>query len=204
MENLYLKHREADVLTLINRKMLIHKQLQHPARTYVVYSDLHGSYEKFIHWLKNGLGYYRIAVKENLGDAYSSDILEIYESLLFLVNRTRIEELEKFIEGQTESFDHASFYFFPVNKKFLTYLDRLKKLGLSNKRILEDILIVLRGITRGDERRIVKVVPKEHLENILKLYVKNDEQSYNALLHFQVIFRACAGNIEELWRSPQG
>jgi fructose-1,6-bisphosphatase III len=182
MDSLYLKHRDADVLTLINRKMLIHKQLQHPARTYVVYSDLHGSYDKFIHWLKNGLGYYRIAIKENLGDAYSNDILEIYEGLLFLVNRTRIEELEKFIEGETESFDHSSFYFFPVNKKFLTYLDRLKKLGLSNKRIIEDILIVLRGITRGDERRIVKVVPKEHLENILKLYIKNDQKSYNALI----------------------
>lgn len=182
MESLYLKHRDADVLTLINRKMLIHKQLEHPARTYVVYSDLHGSYDKFIHWLKNGLGYYRIAVGENLGDAYSSEILEIYEGLLFLVNRTRIEELEKFIEGETQSFDHASFYFFPVNKKFLSYLDRLKKLGLSNKRILEDILTILRGITRGDERRIVKVVPKEHLENILKLYIKNDQKSYNALI----------------------
>jgi fructose-1,6-bisphosphatase III len=182
MESLYLKHKDADVLTLINRKMLIHKQLVHPARTYVVYSDLHGSYEKFIHWLKNGLGYYRIAVNENLGDAYSSEILEIYEGLLFLVNRTRIEELEKFIEGETESFDHASFYFFPVNKKFINYLERLKTLGLSKKRIIEDILTILRGITRGDERRIVKVVPKEHLENILKLYIKNDPKSYNALI----------------------
>ncbi len=182
MDSFYQKHRDADVLTLINRKMLIHKQLEHPPRTYVVYSDLHGSYDKFIHWLKNGFGYYRIAVKENLGDAYSQEILEIYEGLLFLVNKTRIDELEKFIEGKIDTFDQSTFYYFPVNKKFISSLSKLKTLGLSKKRILEDILTILRGITRGDERRIVKVVPKEHLENILKLYIKNDQKSYNALI----------------------
>ena len=85
------KYKDTEVLSLINRKMLIHKQLQKPPRTYVVYSDLHGSYEKFLHWLKNGLGYYKIAVKDFLGKAYSEEILHIYEYLLYIVNKAKLK-----------------------------------------------------------------------------------------------------------------
>jgi len=176
------KYKNKEVLSLINRRMLIHKQLQRPSRTYVVYSDLHGSYEKFLHWLKNGMGYYKIAVEEFLGKAYTKEILQIYECMLFLVNKAKIDDLEKFIEGEKESFHSDEFFPRPVSRKFLSYLAKLEAKGISKKQIIEDILIILRGITRGDERRIVKTVPEEHLENILKLFVAHDPESDEAML----------------------
>ncbi|RLA62213.1 MAG: hypothetical protein DRQ89_09995 [Epsilonproteobacteria bacterium] len=183
LKDIFLKkYKNTAVLSLINRKMLIHKQLQKPPRTYVVYSDLHGSYDKFLHWLKNGLGYYKIAVKDFLGKSYSTEILQTYECLLYIVNKAKIDDLEKFIEGEKKSFYPDDFFSRPVSKDFLSYLDKLEAKGLSRKNIIEDILILLRGITRGDERRIVKTVPKEHLENISKLYMINDVESYDAML----------------------
>jgi fructose-1,6-bisphosphatase-3 len=183
LKNIFLeKYKNKEVLSLINRRMLIHKQLQQPARTYVVYSDLHGSYEKFLHWLKNGLGYYKIAVKDFLGNAHSEEILQIYECLLYLVNKAKIDDLEKFIEGNKKTFHSDEFFPRPISKKFLSYLGKLEEKGISKKRIIEDIFVLLRGITRGDERRIVKTVPEEHLENILKLYVAHSPQSDEAML----------------------
>ena len=89
------KYKGSGVLSLINRKLLIHKQLERPPRSYVVYSDLHGSYDKFVYWLKNGFGYFKLCIQEILGDSYSEQICQSYEKLLLLVNRTRFDSIKK-------------------------------------------------------------------------------------------------------------
>jgi fructose-1,6-bisphosphatase-3 len=176
------KYRHTDVNTLINRKLLIHKQLEKPSRTYVVYTDLHGSFEKFIQWLKNGMGYYRIAISEILGDSYDSDIYSLYERLLLIVNRNRINAFLLYIEGRIEKFDHEHYFFAGIPGDFLETLDELEAKGLTRKRILKDLLDVLRKITRGDEHRIFKAVPRAFQENMLTLFFRQDVAPYEAVL----------------------
>ena len=178
------KYRDKSVPFLINRKLLIHKQLERPSRTYVVYSDLHGSYEKYTHWLKYGLGYYRIAISEILGSSYSANIYHLYEKLFLVVHKNRINAIKKHIEQNLDGadYDPKNFFSEPVPRRFLDILKELEQCGLSRRRILADILTLLRLITRGDEHRIIKVVPSMFLENVLKLYFKQDRSSYNSLV----------------------
>ncbi len=175
------KYKEEDVNVLINRKLLIHKQLERPSRTYVVYSDLHGSYEKYVAWVKNGLGYYRIVISEILGAAYSEEIERQYERLYLLINRTRIKSIEDCIAGKTESYDPKNYFAEAIPKSFICALNDLEKKGLSKLRILEDLMVVLRAITREDEHRIISKIPPLFLENILKLYFRQEEKSYESL-----------------------
>lgn len=184
LKDFYLaKYQDEDVSRLINRKLLIHKQLEKPSRTYVVYSDLHGSYEKYLHWLKNGLGYYRIAVSEILGAAYSEKVYHRFEALFLLINRARVNSIERYIqENNNRTYDIRDFFSESVPKKFITTLKELENVGLSKKRILEDILRILRLITRGDEHRIIKASPPHYMENILKLYFKDERKSYYSML----------------------
>jgi len=176
------KYADSNVAFLINRKLLIHKQLEKPTRTYVVYSDLHGSYEKFVQWLKNGMGYYRIAISEILGQRYSDEIYTLYERLLLIVNRARIAELERFLGGGLPAFDHQSYFMGKVPFEFVNTIRELEKRALTRKRILKDLLDVARKITRGDEHRIFKAIPGMFQENMLKLYFRQDRASYEALL----------------------
>lgn len=176
------KYSEMDINFLINRKLLIHKQLGAPSRTYVVYSDLHGSYDKYLFWIKNGLGYYQIAISEILGAYYSEEIEKCYERLFLLVNRTKINAIDKYITGEKDSFKNEHYFYEPVTNKFITTLNHLEKLGLTKERIIKDLLIVLRSITRGDEHRIIKKIPSLFLENIIKLYFKKDKESYESLI----------------------
>lgn len=176
------KYDGQDMFDLINRKLLIHKQLEKPPRTYVVYSDLHGSYEKFLHWLKNGMGYYKIAVQRVLGDSYSSQITECYEQLLLIVSRTRFEAIERFIESDEEDFNDEDHFLSPVAGDFADVVERLELYGLTRRRVLLDNLKLLREITLGDERRIIKLVPQRFLENILKLFHQNDRESFEGLV----------------------
>lgn len=176
------KYRAKSPFELINRKLLIHKQLEKPPRTYVVYSDLHGSYEKFLHWLKNGLGYYRIAVNNTLGESYSKPITECYEQLLLIINRRRFEAIEEFIQSSSEEFDNRAHFFDPVPHEFNLVLDHLEDFGLTKRRILLDCLRLLQDITKGDERRIIKMVPHQYLENILQLYHQTDAESFEGLV----------------------
>jgi fructose-1,6-bisphosphatase III len=176
------KYRSHDVNTLVNRKLLIHKQLEKPARTYAVYTDLHGSYEKFIQWVKNGMGYYRVAISEILGDSYSSDIYSLYERLLLIVNRNRINAFLRYIKGDIEKFDHEHYFFAKIPGDFIETLTELESMGLTRKRVLKDLLNVLRRITRGDEHRIFKAVPRLFQENILMLFFKRDIGPYEAVL----------------------
>ncbi len=178
----YDKYRDEDTTFLLNRKLLIHKQLARPARTYVVYSDLHGSYDKYLYWLKNGMGYFKISVTEILGASYSSHIYESYERLLLLVNRTRVDTVDKFINGELDAYDPQHYFYESVPKTFIDCLDDLEKYGLTKRRIINDLLVLLRNITRGDEHRIIKAVPPMFLENILKLYMKKDRPSYESML----------------------
>lgn len=175
------KHKDESTLELINRKLVIHKQLEQPPRTYVVYSDLHGSYEKFIYWLKNGLGYYKIAINDHLGPRYSDAILEQYEKLLLLVNRTRINNAVKNMESGLEN-PLADYFTEGVPTQYKTTIDQLNTFGLTDTSILSDLIILLRGVTRGDERRIIKTIPTMFLENILKLYGQKDHPSGKALI----------------------
>lgn len=176
------KHQDLDLLSLINRKLLIHKQLERPSRTYCVYSDLHGSYEKLIYWYRNGLGYYKIAVQEIIGEFYNENICELYEKLLLLVNRTRINKIEQCIESARLEYDPTEIFYEKVPQEFIVTLTKLEELNLSRRSVIEDILKLLRGITRGDERRIIKVVPQNFLENFLKLYNEGDKPSYDSLI----------------------
>ena len=130
------KYRGYPVPELINRKLIIHKQLERPPRTYVVYSDLHGSSEKFLHWLKNGMGYYKIAVERTLGKSYSTEICESYEMLLYAVNRKRIDALEKFVESDQDTFDEQHHFFEGVTPQFRVSVENLISAGLSRQRIL--------------------------------------------------------------------
>lgn len=162
--------------------MIIHKQLVRPPRSYVVYSDLHGSYEKFIYWLKNGFGYFKIAVNECLGKKYDQHTLHSFEVLLLLINRGQVDRMVSFIEGPEDGKRPPQFFYGTVSKDFVTELKALEEKGLSKKVILVDLVALLRNITRGDERRIIKFIPTEFLENILKLYQGEDEDCYQALL----------------------
>jgi len=175
------KHKNLPILELLNRKLLIHKQLEQPPRAYVVYSDLHGSYEKFIFWLKNGLGYYKIAIQDHLSSKYSSEICEKYERLLLLVNRKRINNVIANIDSGLEN-PLADYFSEGVPSDFKTTIDQLNTFGLTDNSILSDLLILLRGVTKGDERRIIKTVPTMFLENILKLYGQMDHPSGKALI----------------------
>ena len=176
------KYHNRKAVDLINRKLLIHKQLEKPPRTYAVYSDLHGSYEKYLHWLKNGMGFYKIIVAQVLGESYASSITECYERLLFVINRRKFDTIERFIESDDDDLDLRSYFFEPVPKEFVVILSRLGELGLTHRRVLLDSIQLLRSITRGDERRIIKMVPQEYLENILKLFHQNDEESFEGLV----------------------
>ena len=69
-----------------------------------------------------------------------------------------------------------------VPKKFVLAIQELEGHGLSKKRILKDILEILKGVPRGDERRSIKIVPPAFLENILKLYAPTDDSSYEAVV----------------------
>ena len=177
------KYDAKSAVELINRKLLIHKQLEKPPRTYAVYSDLHGSYEKYLSWLKAGLGYYKICVNEVLGESYSESITECYERLLYFINRTRYEAMERFVHSDKETYDQKEHFFEPVPKEFVEVLHRLEELGLTKRRVLLDCLALLKQITRGDERRIIKIVPVEYLENILKLFHQDDEECFEGLLN---------------------
>ncbi len=176
------KYRSQDVNTLVNRKLLIHKQLEKPARTYAVYTDLHGSYEKFIQWVKNGMGYYRVAISEILGDSYSQDIYSLYERLLLIVNRDRINAFLSYIKGDIKDFDHEHYFFARIPGDFIETLNELEATGLTRKRVLKDLLDVLRKITRGDEHRIFKAVPRVFQENMLMLFFRRDVAAYEAVL----------------------
>ena len=177
------KHKLMPVMDLISRKLLIHKQLNKPPRSYVVYSDLHGSWEKFIHWMKNGLGYFGILVEEALGDSYSREICTSFEQLLLLVNRTRFEGLAKAIDEGDENYQVGSIFEEKVPKEFIRCLERLgEDHGLSKARVLKDMIFILRLITKGDERRIIKSVPSSFLENVLKLYSQDDKESFDSLI----------------------
>ena len=185
------KFSDCDVWQLINRKMIIHKQLERPNRTYVVYSDLHGSYEKFMHWLKSGMGLFRIAVSENLGKLYRKEILDCYEQLLYVSNRPLFDELDKLINNphseeckaryQAADFFNDSLHS-TVSFKYIEVCQHLEKCGLTHKHILFDLLHILRGITKRDERRIIKTIPADFLENILKLFQGEEEEGYESLV----------------------
>ena len=177
-----LKHSETDVEFLINRKLLIHKQLEKPSRTYAVYTDLHGSYEKFLQWLKNGMGYTRIAVSEILGNDYDSDIYALYERLLLVVQRDRVSAIQAYLDGEMDEFDHRLYFFAQVPARFVDTLEALEGKNLTRKRVLKDLLNLLRAITRGDEHRIFKAIPRTYQENMLKLYFQKDTATYEALL----------------------
>lgn len=176
------KHQDRGVMFLIDRKLLIHKQLEKPARTYVVYTDLHGSYEKYLQWLKNGLGYYRIAVSEILGQEYHEDIVTLYQRLLLVVNRDRIDRLRRYVERESDQFDHEEYFFSSVPARFTRTLDELEEHGLTPKRILKDLFLMLRAITRGDEHRLFKAVPSKFQEILVVMFFKNDWSSYDALI----------------------
>lgn len=182
------KYGDKDVSFLINRKLLIHKQLEKPSRAYVVYSDLHGSYRKYIHWLRNGFGYFHIAVSEVLGQSYTSEVHSHYERLFLVVQRDWIREVELCTdrkegkEGKEGGLDHKRFFFTRVPKAFVQALDAIEAMHITPRRIIRDILEVLRRITRGDEHRIFKSVPSAFQENILKLYYSRDDSSFEALL----------------------
>ncbi|MBQ47587.1 MAG: hypothetical protein CMP10_08980, partial [Zetaproteobacteria bacterium] len=177
------KHRDMPVMDLISRKLLIHKQLEKPPRTYVVYSDLHGSWDKYLYWMKNGLGYFKIVIEEILGESYSSEICQCFEQLLLIVNRTQFENITTAIDKDELTYDAPDIFSIPVPKEFLLTLDQLgSQHGLSRQRILKDTLHLLRSITRGDERRIIKSVPASFLENVLKLYASADKISFDGLV----------------------
>lgn len=176
------KYRNESVPFLINRKLMISKQLEKPARTSVVYSDLHGSYEKYLQWLKAGMGYFRIAISEIMGQNYSPEITEQYERLFLLVNRTRLNAIARHIEEGKDIYTSEDFFFESVPQKFRETIDSIEKNGLTRKRILEDLLKFLRLITREDEHRIIKAVPPMFLENILKLFFKTERNSYESML----------------------
>lgn len=176
------KHANRDVTFLINRKLLLHKQMEKPARAYVVYSDLHGSYEKFIHWLRNGFGYFHIAITEVLGQSYGPDIYTLYERLFLVVQRDWIQEVEASAEHRAGPMDHKRYFFTRVPLAFVSTLKELEGRHITRKRILKDVLDLLRRITRGDEHRIFKAVPAAFQENILKLYYGHEESTYEALL----------------------
>lgn len=76
----------------------------------------------------------------------------------------------------------AGYFTEGVPSNFKCTLEELNKIGLSDTSILQDLLILLRGVTRGDERRIIKTIPKMFLENILKLYGEMDHPSGKALI----------------------
>lgn len=178
------KYAETSVPDLINRKLLIHKQLARPARTYVVYSDLHGSYEKYLHWLKNGLGNYQIAVQNIFGHHYSDAICDQFVKLLLTVNKTRIDAIENHVsQGSDSPYEHTDFFSEPVPERFNEELKTLEKLGLKKEKIVDDLLRFLRSITKEDEHRIIKVIPFKFLENIIKLFFKKDRPSYESLIH---------------------
>ncbi|MBM4354580.1 MAG: fructose-1,6-bisphosphatase [Deltaproteobacteria bacterium] len=183
LRDFYLeKHQSRDVMSLVNRKLLIHKQLEKPTRTYVVYTDLHGSYEKYLQWMRTGMGYYHIAVSENLGQDYGPDVCRHYERLLLTVSAERIRRVEAFLAGTEGRFDHSEYFHMPVPPAFVETLERLLACNLTPRRVLGDLLFVLHRITRGDEHRIFKAVPGEFQENILTLYYGKDTQSFDSLL----------------------
>jgi fructose-1,6-bisphosphatase III len=176
------KYQHEELNYLINRKLLIHKQLQKPARSYVVYSDLHGSFEKFAQWLKNGMGYYHIAVSEIIGSQYGPEVSSMYERLLLIINRDRINRIVSYVNKESSAFDHRSYFFSRIPEDFVRTLHKLESFHLSRKRILKDLLEVLRRITRGDDHRIFKAVPAEFQENVLVLFFRQDEAAYDAIL----------------------
>ncbi len=176
------KHAGADVMSLVNRKLLIHKQLERATRTYVVYTDLHGSYEKYIQWMRTGMGYYRIAVSEILGQDYAPEVCRHYERLLLIVSTERIRRLEAFLDGTEPEFRHQDYFLLPLPSSFVDALDALAGCNLSPKRILRDLLHLLRRITRGDEHRIFKAVPRAFRENILALYYGEETPAFESLL----------------------
>ncbi len=175
------KYKEQDVMALVNRKLIIHKQLRRPPRSYCVYSDLHGSYDKYVHWMKNGLGYSKIIVGQVLGHIYSKEICDLFETTLLVVSRSRFEKILEDIDDQKES-AMSSMFSKGAPKFFIECLDKFENLGLGRERVLTDFIEILRVVTRGDERRIIKTVPKDFLENVLKLYEGGDEDSYKGLV----------------------
>ena len=129
------------------------------------------------------MGYFQIAVSEILGTHYSSAICECYEKLLLLVSRTRFEKIIECVENDDETFERADLFQSPVPKSFINTLEKLQnEHGLTRKRILLDVIEILRSTTRGDERRIIKTVPPGYLENVLKLYSQDDKASFDGLV----------------------
>ena len=166
------KHEGKPVSWLLNRKLLIHKQLERSPRTLVVYSDLHGSYEKFLVWLKQGLGTIRLLVREMLGRWYSDDVNALYARLILLQSRARLEEVEHAVaEGQPDAWVPGQLFERPVPARFDEVLGQLERKGLRRTRVLDDLLLMLREVTRDDEHRVFKAAPREFHENLMTLYV---------------------------------
>eukprot|EP01028_Stygiella_incarcerata_P009306 TRINITY_DN4380_c0_g1_i2.p1 TRINITY_DN4380_c0_g1~~TRINITY_DN4380_c0_g1_i2.p1 ORF type:complete len:718 (+),score=192.26 TRINITY_DN4380_c0_g1_i2:141-2294(+) len=189
--------------TLLNRRLVVLKQLERSPRTYVVYTDLHGSYEKFLYWLKNGMGCYRIAVSSVLGPDYTTEVVSLYERLLLIVNRHRIARFEKLIrDGKFEAPSAHDYFMDKVAVDFVYTLDSLNEMHLTNGRIMEDLLRLLRAILRGDDHRLFKAVPQAFRENIMDLYFQKDTPSYQALLnainHDSIVFHLFASFIVKL------
>jgi fructose-1,6-bisphosphatase-3 len=76
----------------------------------------------------------------------------------------------------------AGFFTEGVPLKFKDTLIDLNTDGLTDAQILDDLITLLRGVTRGDERRIIKTIPPIYLENILKLYSEAEHDSATALV----------------------
>jgi len=171
------KHAEQSVPWLLNRKLLLHKQLERPPRTLVVYSDLHGSYEKFLFWLKQGLGTIRLLVREMLGRWYSDDVNSIYAKLILLQSRARLGLVERAVEaGNPDAWEPGHLFERPVPPHFREALVQLEKKGLRRTRVLDDLLMMLREVTRHDEHRVFKAAPREFHENLMTLYVDAPQQ----------------------------
>jgi len=171
------KHRDRNVPWLINRKLLISKQFERPPRTVVVYSDLHGSYEKFVVWLKQGLGYIRLIVREILGRWYSDDVNRLYARLILLENRSRIGLVDHVVRDPSAAEYQPKLVFSkPIPALFKPTLDALEAKGIRRTRVIEDLLMVLREVTLYDEHRAFKVAPEVARENLMTLYLESPQQ----------------------------
>ena len=172
VEHYLNKHRGQPVHELINRRLLLCKQLERSGRNVVVYSDLHGSYEKYIFWLKAGLGYIRIIMGEILGSLYDDGIANLYARLILLENRSRIEMLEEAVRDKaTESYAPKLSFARPIPALFPETLRELEARGIRRVRVIEDLVHVLREITRHDEHRVIKIAPEFFRENMMSLYL---------------------------------
>lgn len=166
------KHAGRTLPWLLNRKLLIHKQLERSPRTLVVYSDLHGSYEKFLFWLKQGLGTVRLLVREMLGRWYADDVNALYARLILLQSRARMGLVEQaVVAGDPDAWEPGRLFERPVPAHFRETLQELEARGLRRSRVLDDLLLMLREVTRDDEHRVFKAAPHDFHENLLTLYV---------------------------------